>query len=552
MRQGFKNTSIAQEALIAAGDVAYTWDLVTDDIHWVGDLHRLFGEDAARVLATGEAFIARVHDDDLASRLRVLEVNGQRDGHYECEYRIRRDQRAFSWVQEKGRVEVDGNGLPVRLTGLLRIAANRAQKENLLRHFSNFDDLTGYVNKTRLRSILENTLAYSRRFNVQGAFIQIAIDRLARVNEVYGRDVADSAIVQVGEVIENMVRSIDTVGRLEGDQFGMVAANCNAAETECLLDRLLAAFRGRQIKVDGTALALTVSLAAVRFPEDVHSAAEVFARADEVMSAVKAEGGNRAGSYAPTPGDREQQKNNLAIAGQVEQALREGRICFALQPVFQAGMRKPAYFETLLRLREPSGEILAAGAFIGVAEKCGLIRELDRWGLDEALAMLQADGDLELSLNLSGLTVLDPVWLRRLVSRVRNRPDLARRLILEITETIAMEDIDLTAHFIATVRELGCKVALDDFGSGHTSIRHMRSLAVDVVKIDSMFVRDMMETPENQMFIAKLVKAAQELGLDTVAEGIENENVALALEYEGVQYLQGWYFGKPQVAANAS
>jgi len=176
-----------------------------------------------------------------------------------------------------------------------------------------------------------------------------------------------------------------------------------------------------------------------------------------------------------------------------------------------------------------------------------MIRPLDLRALEIAVHDLRDHKDVRLAVNVSSLTVTDPAWLRTLMSLIKGRPDVANRLTIEITETAALEDFDVTSRFVSSVRELGCKVALDDFGSGYTSFRHMKSLTVDVVKIDGAFVTDVETNKENQMFIRTLMGLAEGFGLQTVAECIETEGEANILRDEGAGYLQGWFFGKPDV-----
>ena len=192
-------------------------------------------------------------------------------------------------------------------------------------------------------------------------------------------------------------------------------------------------------------------------------------------------------------------------------------------------------------------KIVSAGMFVPIVEKLGMIRPLDLRALELAVTCLQEHDDVRLAVNVSSLTVTDPAWLRTLVGLIKNRGDVASRLTIEITETAALEDMEVTSRFISSVREMGCKVALDDFGSGYTSFRHMKSLTVDVVKIDGAFVTDVATNKENQMFIRTLLGLSQGFGLASVAECIETEDEANILTEEGADYLQGWYFGKPEV-----
>ena len=177
----------------------------------------------------------------------------------------------------------------------------------------------------------------------------------------------------------------------------------------------------------------------------------------------------------------------------------------------------------------------------------GLMRLVDRRVLDLGIAMLNEHPDLSLSINVSGMTAVDPVWLHQLHEHLEARPDVASRLILEITETVALDDIADSSRFVRSVNEFGCRVALDDFGAGYTSFRHLRGLDDDMVKIDGSFVRDLPTNPDNQLFVRTLIQLAKGIGLKTVAEWVETEEEAEMLRQEGVDFLQGWHFGKPDI-----
>ena len=538
---------ISQLALMAAGDVAYSWDLISDDIVWCGDVARLFACEENAGIDSGESFFSRINEEDLVDRLKLLDIPESEDGRYECEYRLRQDNASFAWVHEKGRVEADAEGQPVRVSGILRIITDRKQKERMLSHQINYDDLTGHLNKNRLRDALHNALNYGKRFQVPNAYILIGLNNLSDIHAEFGREASDAMIVAAGQLIERVLRSIDTIGRVDLDRFGAVLSNCDEDGLKGLLGRLEECYSREHVDFGGRQVGYSASIGAVQFPEDVHTATEIMGRAETALMASRAQGGNKAEIYRPSEEEKYKLRNKLLVAQQIEEALRDNQICFAFQPIVAATSREPAYFETLVRMRGAGGELVPAATFIPVAERFGLIRDLDRWGLGAALEMLEENPELKLSINLSALTVTDFSWFRALRSHVRGNPELAGRLMVEITETVAMEDLDVTAHFIASVRQLGCKVALDDFGSGHTSFRQLKSLTVDVVKIDGIFIQDMDKVPESASFIRKLVSIAAEIGVETVAEGIENEEIAAMLEHLGVDFLQGWHFGRPQL-----
>ena len=239
------------------------------------------------------------------------------------------------------------------------------------------------------------------------------------------------------------------------------------------------------------------------------------------------------------------QRRDSAIIDNVKAALRQNRLLFAYQPVVCAATGAVDYFECLLRIRDEAGNVLPGAEFITAVEDFGLIGLIDRFVLERAVQELATHPEVRLGLNVSGLTACDRPWVRTLSSRLRNRPDLARRIIVEITETAALSDIDETARFVDTLRDAGCRVALDDFGAGHTSLRHLQSLAVDTVKIDGSLIRNLAESPENRVFLRHLLGLTKGFGLSTIAECVENAADAALLGAEGIGYLQGYHIGAP-------
>jgi EAL domain-containing protein (putative c-di-GMP-specific phosphodiesterase class I) len=248
-----------------------------------------------------------------------------------------------------------------------------------------------------------------------------------------------------------------------------------------------------------------------------------------------------------TEQQRERQRRSLSISEEVRAALREERILFAFQPVVEAATGEVDHYECLLRMRMPDGRLIPAAEFVPAVERLGFIRLIDRYVLDKTLAELEAHPEVRLGFNISGLTAADRPWLRSLISQVRNRPELAARMVVEITETAALCDIEESARFVSALRHAGCHVALDDFGAGHTSLRHLQTLAVDTVKIDGSFVSDLAGNPQSQIFLRHLLGLANGFGLLTVAEGVTSAEDAAILRREGVGFLQGYHFGRPSL-----
>jgi EAL domain-containing protein (putative c-di-GMP-specific phosphodiesterase class I) len=196
---------------------------------------------------------------------------------------------------------------------------------------------------------------------------------------------------------------------------------------------------------------------------------------------------------------------------------------------------------------QADGEAVSAGQFIAAAEQLGLVRLMDRHALEMMVSRLHADPEVTLAVNVSGTTARDPSWLESFVSYVRANRDVAQRIIVELTETAALQDFEENARFISNLREIGCRVAIDDFGAGYTSFRNLQKLHVDMVKIDGSYVRGLATSPDNQVFVQTLVDLAKNFNLKTVAEWVGSEEEATFLERLGIDYLQGYHFGEPRL-----
>lgn len=236
-----------------------------------------------------------------------------------------------------------------------------------------------------------------------------------------------------------------------------------------------------------------------------------------------------------------------ALAANLLDALEGDRITLAYQPVVRSGDAGHAYYETLLRVVGADSGPFGPAVFVPVAEELGHSGRIDRRVLDLAVADLERNPNEVLAINISGHTTADEGWLRLCGEIIGGRPELARRLIVEITETAEIRDLDEAAGFVETIQDMGCRVALDDFGSGHASYRHLERLPVDIVKIDGSFIRGIADDAANQDFVGSLLDFTSAAGVKTVAECVE---VAADRDYLrgcDVTYFQGWMFGRPQL-----
>jgi len=246
------------------------------------------------------------------------------------------------------------------------------------------------------------------------------------------------------------------------------------------------------------------------------------------------------------PEDSMMARQQMGLANYLTKALREDKLRLAYQPIIDSKTGEVAHYEALLRLVDDKGRISSAGALIPIAERMGLISIVDRKVLEMVIKELETYPQVHLAFNVSNLTTENPEWLSHIQSLLRDRPDVASRLTVEITETAAQRDLRRTAYFVAMLQELGCQVSLDDFGSGYTSFRQLKTLSVDSVKIDGEFIRDLTDNPDNRFFVKTLLEFTELFGLKSIAEFVETGETAKLLMELGVDYMQGYYFSKPE------
>jgi len=533
-------------ALEAAGDVAYSWDLDGDRLDWSGRLAAAEFDFAAE-LSTGYSLANRIHPDDLVQRQTALAGHFDAENPFDCEYRLRDGTGGFVWVNERGRARRDDSGRPQVMLGVIRTIGDRKAQQMRLERLASYDELTGHFNKSRLREAVDQIIAANQRTGSPAAFLSVGVDNMTMINDMFGYEAADTVLIEIGRRLDSCLRVSDLIGRLGGDRFGTILQHCSEENIASAAEKILTAVSATPVMTAQGPVYATVSIGSAVFPDQGLTSYDVITRAESALAEAKRAGRDCHNHYRITREQRQRQRHSLSISEQVRAALREDRIVFAFQPVVEATTEEVDHYECLLRMRTPDGRIIDAKEFVPVIERLGFIRLIDRFVLDKVVEELAEHPEVRLGFNISGLTAADRPWLRALVSKLRNRPDIASRMIVEITETAALYDIEESARFVAALRHAGCRVALDDFGAGHTSLRHLQSLAVDTVKIDGSFIHNLASSKENQVFLRHLLGLAKGFGFHTVAECVASAEDAAILRDEGVGLLQGYYFGRPSL-----
>ena len=538
----------AGEILASVGEALYAWDIASDRLSWSANAPGVLLVRDSAAIATASAY-AQLLDDHAQARLDAVMRSDSRDQGdgvgYQIQYSVRPDPAAETrlWVEDTGRWFAGADGKPARAQGTIRVINERHQRECELDRLARYDDLTGELNRHHLTKVLEKTLDEAVRFRSSCGFLLVAIDNLARINDSYGFDVGDQVIGAVGKRIRGLMRGKDTLGRYAGNKFGIVLRDCTPDDMAVAAERLLAGVRDEMLPTAVGSIAATVTIGGVTTPRHARTIAEVLARAQDALDTAK---GKRRGSflaYQPNIERETQRRENVRATDEIVAALNERRIFLAYEPVVTTVDRRPAFYECLMRVRRHDGSLLGAGEIVPVAERLGLVRLLDHRVLELVVDELVGAPALQASVNVSPGSTTDADWWAGLGSMLRARAGVAERLIIEITENAAIEDIDETKGFVARVKDLGCRIAIDDFGAGYTSFRNLRKLGVDIVKIDGAFVQNMIRSEDDRAFVRTLVDLGKRLKLLTVAEWVPDERTAKMLEAWGCDYLQGALIG---------
>jgi len=535
----------AAAVLRSIGDVVYEWRLDTDALVWSENAQHLLGVDATEI-ATGRTFARHVDAAGGLTRGEIIKEATQPDrGNgvaYLVRYAFKRGDEKI-WLEDLGRWFAGPDGKPVRAHGLMRCINERYERERQLEQRAKFDPLTGELNRVSLTEALGVVLDEAVRFRTTCGFLLVAIDHLGHLNEAYGFDVADAVISQVAKRIRARLRGKDYLGRYSGNKFGVVLTSCTVEELSTAAERLLASVRDEPFYTAAGPMAVTLTIGGVTAPRHGRTVTEVLSRAQDALHASRVK---RHGSFTPyvPNAERDAMRRRSARAGdEIVAALNERRIALAYEPIVQAGNRETAFYECLMRVYRSDGSVALASDIIPVAERVGLVRMLDFRALELVVADLATTPSLQASVNVSPNSAIDPHWWQGLGALLRANTDAAGRLIIEITETAAIHDLDDARGFVSRVKDLGCRIAIDDFGAGYTSFRNLRKLGVDIIKIDGSFVPNIVKSDDDRAFVRTLVDLSHRLGLKCVAEWVQDEQTAALLTEWGCDYLQGALIG---------
>ena len=544
------SSSFEEKVLNDIRETVYQWDVTDDRLVWGRNVATILGADTSERLTCGQAFDALVDPESLTDRHQTvcnsIGVDYGNGVPYEVEYRLRlpeQDGEKMVWVQDRGRWFADGEGRPILARGALRIIDPFGAQTLSLSTLP--DQRIPLASRAQFLDMLESMLLVAQHYKSLFALAIVSIDNLQIAGDVYGPTAVDKVARDVLLRLRGVLRSSDLVGQLSDGQIGVVFKISDASEAAFAAGRIIDAVALKPIETGQGPLVPMVSVGAVVVPTHAATIRAAIETASGALDYARRNGPGHFAVHSPDYDTVATRMTDMRIADDLVYAINERRLVVAQQPVLRADTGEIAFHECLVRVEREDGSLLALGDAIRVAEMLGLVRMIDFRVMELVVKALKADPDIVLSFNVSADTASNQDWLSAFEASLMQNEGMAERLIIEMTETALIRNIDRIRSFVARLRELGCRVAIDDFGAGYTSFRNLKLLRVDMVKIDGSFIRNLVDSSEDEVFVRTLLELARNFDLESVAEMVEDERTAERLRELGVTFLQGFHLGMP-------
>ncbi len=540
-------------ATVAAGLASYHWIVATDEIFWSPNAAEVLLCPIER-LKTGKRFATFLDPENLTTRYEAVVQSRSRDNGsgvgFNIEYRFRpegRNAERSIWLEDQGKWLAGRDGRPAEVYGVVSRIDERHQRDQQLGALGGRDPLTGMMNAGRMAEALSETIASARHDGARCAFALASVNNLPLVNQAYGYEISDEVISAIGNRLRQTLRNGDAIARYSGSKFGIILNSCPPSDLPQALERYLAVVRDSVIETSKGPVWAMLAIGGISLPDHAQDAQTAIARSEQALNAARQMTTDGAQVYVPSEARDNEQLINARCAAEIVQCLKSDSFKLAFQPIRDAKTGEIAHYETLLRMIDESGEVITAGHLIPVAEHLGLVRLIDRAVVQMAVATLHSFPDAKIAMNVSATTAMDPRWSRTILDIIGANRSIAQRLTVEITETVALSNIETTKAFVTELRSIGCGIAIDDFGAGYTSFRNVRDLPVTTIKLDGSFCHDLTNNKDNEYFVRSLIDLAHTFNLKVVAEWVESAEDAKLLTQWGADYLQGNYVGAASI-----
>ncbi|MFJ6079452.1 EAL domain-containing protein [Pseudarthrobacter sp. NPDC092419] len=538
-------------AMRATQEVLWDSDLETGRTVWHGAVRSMFGIVGQTFVQAGEWWESRLHPDDKHSLLdSVARLFGSKDEMWSREYRFRRQDGSYMDVFARGHVVRNQSGQAIRFVGSMMDISAQKRSEAELERLAFIDPLTGLANRSRLLAQLDDALAKAHSSGSAVAVFFLDLDRFKLINDGMGHAAGDSLLAQFGARLTAVIRTQDVASRFAGDEFVVVCSDTDEENARKIADRIASAVQ-EPFTIQGNELFVSVSIGIV-LSEPGDTADSLLHRSDAAMYHSKADGKGAAFLF-----DEKMQHQALEvinIESQLSRAIERNELELYYQPVLDLEDFRPIGLEALVRWNRPGVGMVTAGEFIPIAEKSGLILRIGAWVLQEALQQARiwrqslpgAEG-LAIGVNISARQLQDPSIfdeVQKAIAAVGIQPDA---VVLEITESELVGDLDGSVQVLERLRKLGVGIAVDDFGTGYSALSYLSRIPANVIKIDRSFIRPLGRegAARARALVAAIISMAAALDLVVVAEGVETDGQAAEVAGLNARLGQGYHWCRP-------
>jgi diguanylate cyclase (GGDEF)-like protein/PAS domain S-box-containing protein len=525
-------------------------DLDGTIVSWNRGAERLYGYRATEVVGRP---ISVLVPEDRSGELEQILGRIRRGERIENLETVRKDRNGH-WIAVSLSMSpvVAPDGRVSGVAAIARDITERKEFEAQLQFLADHDVLTGLINRRRFIYTLSHHIDLVNRYGPGGAVLILDLDNFKEINDTLGHRAGDETIRAASGVLNGRLRSSDVLARLSGDEFAVLLAQADEEQARLLASDLLELLRQHPIFVAGRSVRITASVGVALFqPKDELDSEGLLASADVAMYQAKEAGRDQLAIYSRAPERQTQIEDRLSWPDRVRTALANGSMSLFLQPIKDLRSGHVSQWEALVRLRE-GDETILPGAFLGPAERSGLVIELDRWVVTNAIELIarqrRLGHDIRLEVNLSGRSVGDEELPATIAAMIAEHGIDADRLIFEVTETAAIANMADARGFAESLTRLGCQFALDDFGAGFGSFYYLKYLPLDFLKIDGDFIRKLKVSEVDQVLVRGMVEVARGLGVRTIAEFVEDQETLELLREYGIDYAQGFHVGRPEPA----
>jgi diguanylate cyclase (GGDEF)-like protein len=428
------------------------------------------------------------------------------------------------------------------------VTRERQTAEQLI-YLAERDSLTGLYNRHRFQEEMARTLADVGRRNTHGALLFFDLDEFKVINDTFGHRAGDAMLIRVAGEVNALVRRNEILSRLGGDEFAVLLPETSEADATRLAERIVRAIAQIPFRFEGQNLRLTTSLGIALYPTHGDNADELIAHADAAMYQAKEAGKNAWRVYRNDHKASREMLHRLSWQERISNALEKGLLQLHFQGVYRTVDGGLSHLEVLVRMLDEVDpqRVIMPGHFIPFAEKTGKVIDIDRWVIAESVKLLaRSESVPPLAVNISGRSFDEPTLPQYIADRLAAHGVAPHRLMVELTETAAVSDLHDAQRFIEALRQTGCRVCLDDFGTGFSSFAYLKHLKADILKIDGLFIRDLANDHDNQVFVKAIVDVARGMRKATIAEFVEDADTLEMLKAFRVDHVQGYHLDMPR------